>query len=194
VARALKAKGIEVVAFDAANDIGGVWRENYSGFGLQSPKQLFEIPGFPWTAEKWGSIPTGEQTQAYILAFANHFKLRTVLRLGTRVEKVEKNDDGSWTLHTREGSQPTKLESFDFLVSCTGMYNQNQKFVPQIDGKEKFKGEVLHTSEFTEASIVEGKQVVVIGAGKSACDCILQAERHGASQSTLLQRKAHWAG
>jgi hypothetical protein len=47
-----------LLSFGAANDIGGAWRENFSGFGLQSPKQLFEIPGFPWTAEKWGSIPT----------------------------------------------------------------------------------------------------------------------------------------
>ena len=40
--------------------------------------------------------------------------------------------------------------------------------VPKTQGK--FKGEVLHTTEFTSANKNAGKKVVIIGAGNSAHD------------------------
>jgi cation diffusion facilitator CzcD-associated flavoprotein CzcO len=42
MARALKAQGIEVVVFDKAPKCGGLWRENYSSYGVQVPRQLCE--------------------------------------------------------------------------------------------------------------------------------------------------------
>jgi NADPH-dependent 2,4-dienoyl-CoA reductase/sulfur reductase-like enzyme len=37
----------EVVIFDEGSDrVGGVWRENYAGYGLQVPNKLYEFPGF----------------------------------------------------------------------------------------------------------------------------------------------------
>lgn len=49
----------------------------------------------------------------------------------------------------------------------------------------------MHSSAFTEASMAEGKKVLVVGGGKSAIDCAVVAGNHALS-STLLFKKAHW--
>ena len=48
----LKKVGItDITIFEKADDVGGVWRENYADFGLQVPRSLYEFPGFPWPAD-----------------------------------------------------------------------------------------------------------------------------------------------
>jgi dimethylaniline monooxygenase (N-oxide forming) len=45
---------------------------------------------------------------------------------------------------------------------------------------------------FRNATVAKDKRVVVIGGGKSAVDCAIEASRAGASSVTLLQRTANW--
>lgn len=52
VAKQLEKAGIKCVLFEKADNFGGVWRENYSGFGLQVPKELYEFPAFPRESEE----------------------------------------------------------------------------------------------------------------------------------------------
>jgi cation diffusion facilitator CzcD-associated flavoprotein CzcO len=117
VVRAMKARGINVTAFDSAPEVGGVWLSNYSGFGLQVPKQLFEFPDFPMKNVPWAEFPTGAQVQAYIMAFTANYQLRASLRLETRVHKVEQNPGGrGWLLSFDTADGKTKTEAFDFVV------------------------------------------------------------------------------
>jgi len=155
------------------------------------PKQLYEFPDFPNTGKKWGEYPTGEETQQYILDFTDAFGLRDSLRLGSGVESVEKKNDGKWSIRTVTSSGEAAEECFDYVVMATGLYSE-PKYIPDVPGKEAFNGNTRHTSEFIDANTVNGKRVVVVGGCKSAIDCALEAERHGAAKVTLLQRNAHW--
>ena len=49
----------------------------------------------------------------------------------------------------------------------------------------------MHAESFTDASQAEGKNVLIVGGGKSAIDCAIVAGKVGKS-STLLSRAAHW--
>ena len=57
---------------------------------------------------------------------------------------------------------------------------------------DKFKGSVLHSCQFKDASICEGKNVIVVGGGKSSIDCCVAAAKAGAKTSSLVFRSAHW--
>ena len=52
--------------------------------------------------------------------------------------------------------------------------------VPKTQGK--FKGEILHTTEFTSANKNAGKKVVIIGAGTSAHDVAEDHVKSGAGE------------
>ena len=58
VANLLTQSGMKVTVFEKANNVGGVWRENYADFGLQVPKELYEFPGFHGPRIRVGVVPT----------------------------------------------------------------------------------------------------------------------------------------
>ena len=64
-------------------------------------------------------------------------------------------------------------------------------FLPSYKGSAEFKGAVLHSSQYLDPKQVEGKNVVVVGGGKSALDIANDATGKAKSVS-LVYRNAHW--
>ena len=187
VIRSMRARGYDVTAFDKADDIGGLWRDNYANFGLQVPKQFYEMPDSEFKDAEWGEIASGEKVQAYIKQFAADFDLEKDVRLNTGIDRVVHNSDGTWTFHTDAGEQ----HDFDYCVVSTGMYS-TIPFEPTVPGRDSFAGEAMHSSQFKDAETVAGKRVVVVGGCKSATDCATSAANAGAESVTMIQRHAHW--
>ena len=53
-------------------------------------------------------------------------------------------------------------------------------------------GEILHSCQFTDADICAGKNVVVVGGGKSSIDCVVAAAKRSAKTASLVFRTPHW--
>jgi|GEM_PF-1158827 len=192
VVRSMKARGIDVVAFDSAPQPGGLWQENYSNFSLQVPKQLFEFPDFPNTDVKNGVLPSGPQVQDYILKFVEKFELGDSLALNTTVTRISRDGESGWTFQVRSTNGDEREEKFDYCVVSHGMYS-TFKNLPRVENLETtFKGKVVHTSDFRDPRVTSGKKVVVVGGCKSAMDVAVEASNAGASSVTILQRHAHW--
>jgi dimethylaniline monooxygenase (N-oxide forming) len=192
-ARALQKIGKEVVVFEKTDKVGGVWRENYDNFGLQVPKQLYEFPEFPYPADKeWSLFPSGAEVQEYIERYTKHFGLQKVIRFNAGVSRVEvaNEGDGRWKVFAGGKNEEAKEERFDFVVVATGMYGW-PPHIPKFRGADAFDGEIYHSQTFQDASVCEGKDVVVVGGGKSAVDNAVSGAKLGKS-STLLYRSAHW--
>jgi len=192
--RAMRLKGHAVECFDMGSSVGGVWRENYKGFGVQVPKQLYEFADLPMEEANFGDFPTGEQTQAYIERYADHFGLREHVSLNTKVTQVKQLGDGRWTVALTLPDGVHTDRTFDKLVVCSGLYSAHNKFVPdRVSGQDQFAGDVMHTFDYRSDEQVAGKKVVVVGNGKSAVDIAVAASDAGAAKVTLLSRRAHWA-
>jgi dimethylaniline monooxygenase (N-oxide forming) len=190
--RALKSRGFDVTAFEGASTVGGLWKANYANFGVQVPKQLYEFQDFPMADVAWGEYASGPQVQAYIERYADAFGLRDVVKFNTRVAGVQQRVDGTWKVEM-QSKEGTTTEDFEYLVMATGIYSVvNKVLLPGKPGQENFSGTVVHSSDFRDATAAKGKRVVVVGGGKSAIDCALEASRAGASSVTLLQRTSHW--
>lgn len=178
--------GLECTIFDKVADVGGVWRENYADFGLQVPKELYEFPGVPFECKD--VFPTGPQVQAYIQDFARAKGLYPLCKFNTEVVKTEQTSKGAWKITHRSNGQE-KTDNFDYFVVCTGMYSCPS--IPQgIPGK--FAGQQMHSGCFTDREAVKGKNVIVVGGGKSAIDCAVAAVNRGAEGCCIVFRQAHW--
>lgn len=162
------------------------------------PKQLYEVQDFPMTEVEEGQYPSAVHVQRYLERMVKEFRLQDFIQLNTYVESVDQNDDGKWEVSIKhlngDGSTSTQERlSFDYLISATGLYSNRDAFVPSdIDGMDQYQGKILHSSQFTDASIANGQRIIVVGGGKSAIDCAVEAHRAGAARVTLLSRKAHW--
>lgn len=194
MARACKAHGLEVVVFDRAPDVGGLWRQNYSSYGLQVPKQFYEFPDFPFDSVLRGAYPTGAETQNYIKAYSDHYGLRYCLRLRTEVAHLSHRKDGlkGWTLKLVDVlSKAESEETFDFVIVATGMYS-SPKNMPDFAGAHAFAGQLIHSSEYLAQSQAQGRRVLVIGCAKSAIDVVIDASKVAQEPPMLLFRQAHW--
>lgn len=181
VADALSAHAHECHIFDAQATVGGVWRENYDGYALQVPAELYEFPALRHEVAD-DSFPSGATIQAYIERFVAERDLpaRCTFHMGEAVAAIVQLEGGGWCVRTARATY-----SFDYCVVCTGMYHEPH--IPAALATLR----PIHTSDFVDASVVQKKRVVVVGGGKSAIDCAVAASKHAASV-TLVQRELHW--
>jgi indole-3-pyruvate monooxygenase len=66
-----------------------------------------------------------------------------------------------------------------WLVVASG--ENAEVIVPKVKGRERFEGEVLHSSEYRSGGRFKGKKVMVVGCGNSGMEMCLDLCQHGAT-------------
>ena len=93
-----------------------------------------------------------------------------------------------WTVTAQNlDTGETRQFTCNFLYMCQGYYRHNQGYMPEWDGVEDFKGQLVHSEEWDPSIDYTGKNVVVIGSGASAAT-IVPAMAGVAKHVTMLQR------
>jgi len=183
-AKVLKQAGHEVIVYDKAPDVGGVWSRTrrYPGLTTQSPKAQYSLSDFPMPRD-YPEWPSGAQVQAYLAAYAAHFGLDDALRLSTEVTSAVPAPDGGWTV-TAGGT----AEGVDKLVVANGIFCEPA--VPRYPGEAEFTaagGQVLAGTELHDQEQARDKRVLVVGYGKSACDVTVPVSQVAASTDVIAR-------
>jgi cation diffusion facilitator CzcD-associated flavoprotein CzcO len=195
-AKVLIQAGHEVAVFDKTPDVGGVWSRSrrYPGLTTQSPKAQYSLSDFPMP-KSYPEWPTGEQVQAYLERYAEHFGLGRALRLNTEVVAARPAGDG-WILDTRDvggaAEGATSTGGFDRLVVANGVFCEPA--IPAFPGRDEFEaagGRLLAGTEFHDAEQARGRHVLVVGYGKSACDVTVPISAVAAS-TDVIARQLLW--
>jgi dimethylaniline monooxygenase (N-oxide forming) len=94
-ARHLRDFGHDVTVFEKVHDVGGVWSTTrlYPGVSTQNGKDTYHLSDFPMP-KHYPEWPSGQQVQAYLNAYANHFGLNPLIRLSTPVTHAAQGTDG----------------------------------------------------------------------------------------------------
>ena len=194
-AKAFAERGHRVTGFERSGDFGGVWEpsRSYPGVETQSPKDLYRYTDWPMP-EACPEWPTGAQVHAYLHGYADRHGLASLFRLNAPVSGVVRRADGApgWTVRV-EGEGGAREEDFDFVAVCTGQFSNRR--VVEHPGRDAFVaagGRVLHSSEYTDSAIAEGRHVVVLGGSKSATDVAVGASEAGAASVTLVHPRNVW--
>ena len=191
-ARHLSDFGHDCTVYEKAPDVGGVWSKTrqYPGLSTQNGKDTYHLSDFPMP-KSYPEWPSGAQVQAYLEAYAKEFNLLQKVRLDTLVEQAEQDGTGGWTISARRAGTAS-AERFDYLIIANGIFSAPA--VPAFDGDAAFRtaGSTLcHSSEFLNAEDARGKDVLVIGYGKSSCD-IAVGLAGDARQVTVVARNLIW--
>ncbi|CAN4110011.1 unnamed protein product [Withania somnifera] len=227
IAAAKQLAKYEPIVFEATDSTGGVWKHcSYRSTKLQTPRCDYEFSDFPWAQRDNTAFPTYEEILDYLYSYAQYFDVLKFVNFNSKV--VEIKFVGDWEMNYFAGSangaygslltgnpvwevavranQSETLQwySFEFLVMCTGKYGDipNIPNFPNKKGPEVFKGQVLHTLDYSkldqEAStkLLKGKKVVVVGYKKSAIDLAVEcAEANQGPEGqpcTMVVRTLHW--
>ncbi len=183
IAQALKEAGIKYDQVDASNDIGGNWHHGvYETAHIISSRKVTEFSCFPMP-ESYPDFPSRENMRDYIYSFAEHFDLRSQVELNRQVIQVCPVEDNLWSVSFANGEQ----RLYQGVVMCNG-HHWCKRF-PEFEGE--FEGEIIHSKDYKKPQQLQGKKVLVIGGGNSACDIASEAARVGA-KCTLSMRDSVW--
>jgi cation diffusion facilitator CzcD-associated flavoprotein CzcO len=177
-ALALKDAGIRPLVIDRAEQVGSSWRRRYDRLRLNTCRPFSHLPDRPFPRGT-PMFPTRDQVIAHLERHAHEDRIE--LRLGTAVERIASAEGGGWTVETSSGPIPAAQ-----VIVATGY--ENVPFVPEWEGRERFAGELTHSSDYRNPVPYEGRSVLVVGPGCSGMEIAYDLATGGASKVWLAVR------
>jgi hypothetical protein len=183
MADALKQRGVAFDQVDAADGVGGLWRNGvYQGVHIVSSKKSTGYTDYPMPAH-YPDFPSSSQMLRYLESFAHDRGLADTLEAGRKVERAVPLADESWQVTFDNGEERT----YKGVVVCNG--HHWDKRLPRYPGR--FTGTLIHSKDYKDPKQLQGKRVLVVGGGNSGCDIACEAGRVGASCDLSL-RTGYW--
>ncbi|MBN9225261.1 MULTISPECIES: NAD(P)/FAD-dependent oxidoreductase [unclassified Microbacterium] len=185
-ARALQKAGIAFTGFEASRGVGGLWDIDnprstmYESAHLISSRTTTQFAEYPMQTD--ADYPSHRVLIDYFRGFADHFGLTEHFRFETRVTDVARAGDG-WEI-TSTGPDGEATELFDAVILANGTLAEPS--IPTFRGE--FTGEIFHTSQYKSARQLDGRRVLIVGAGNSGCDIAVDAVHHAASVDMSVRR------
>jgi dimethylaniline monooxygenase (N-oxide forming) len=195
-AKVFLSQGHAVTMFEKVDILGGVWSpaRRYPGVRLQTKRQHYAFSDFPMPPH-YPEFPTGQQVYEYLCAYATRFGVDRAIRFRTEVRSVVPRPDSlpGWRVQVRDlATGGESASDFDFVIVCNGVFSEPH--IPLFSGRNEFEahgGIVLHSSQVSDAAILNGRDVVVIGFGKSALD-LAEASLATARSTAIVCRSVPW--
>lgn len=189
VAKALKEAGLAFDIFEKGSDIGGMWRyENdngqsscYASLHIDTSRPNLGYSDFPIDP----SLPdflSHAQFLRYLESYADHFGIRSLVRLGTEVLSI-KPVGSRFRVHLSNG----KEREYGTVIVANGHLSDPR--MPDFSGS--FDGEEIHSHYYRTAGRYEGKRVMVVGLGNSAVDIAVDISRR-AEHVFVSTRRSAW--
>lgn len=192
--------GLEVVAYEQSDQIGGNW--NYTGrvgpdkFGLNYgfmyeglitnvPKEIMSFMDLAFP-ERDHSYLTQAEVLEYLNYYVAHFDVAKDIKLRHEVIRVNPTKDGRWEVIVRDLLKDEfKIELFDFVMVCSG-HHWDPRY-PNFKGEDLYTGKLSHACDFRQKEKFAGKnyflflnhdynpsftgqKVCIIGSGSSSLD------------------------
>lgn len=176
-----------VICFEAGNGVGGTWFWNrYPGARVDIESVEYSY-GFDEELQQEWTWPEYFSAQPDLERYANHvadrFDLRKNIRLSTAVKSLRfDKDSNQWHVKTAQGEHVICKH----VIAATGSLSAPN--MPDWPGREKFQGEIYHTTQWPEKPLdLSNKRVGIIGTGSTsiqAAPILAQQSRH----LTVFQR------
>ena len=187
----LREQGLSVRAFEAGTGVGGTWYWNrYPGARVDSQAYIYQYWFSDDLLNEWNwseRFPAQEETERYLNHVADKFDLRRDIQFKTRVTGASYDEATQrWTVTTDDG----QTVSAQFLIMGTG--GLSVPLVPPFPGRERFKGQIVHTAQWPKEGVdLKGKRVGVIGTGATGIQ-VIQTIASEVGHLTVFQRTANY--
>ena len=185
---ATECPGTSFAVLEAREASGGTW-DLFRYPGIRSDTDMFTLgyPFNPWPEHQ--AIADGSMIRGYVRDTARKYGVDGAIRYRHRVLGASwSSEQARWTVDVeRLDSGETFQLTCGFLFGCTGYYRYDEGYLPEFQGTERFRGQIVHPQHWPEDLDYAGKRVVVIGSGATAVTLVpAMAERAG--HVTMLQR------
>ena len=176
------------VICEGRSDIGGTWDLfRYPGVRSDSDMHTLGFDFKPWEQEK--SIADGPSIMQYLRETVDEYGLRQHIRFDHLLRKASWcSEQRAWTasgIDTSTG-EPIQVRG-SVLFMCSGYYSYKGGYLPDLRGREQFKGVFVHPQQWPEDLDYTRKRVAVIGSGATAIT-LVPAMADDVEHITMIQR------
>ncbi|KAK7405496.1 hypothetical protein VNO78_06847 [Psophocarpus tetragonolobus] len=193
-ARELQRENHSVVVFEQNDVVGGNWiydprtesdplgldpnRETihssiYVSLRTNLPRALMSFRDFPFLRSRHDprTFPSHEEVLRFLNLFSDRFGIRQLIRFGTRVVRVERENE-EWVVESLDrSSDSVTREVFEAVVVCSG-HNSIPR-IAEIEGIERWKGFQMHSHNYRVPQPFRHQVVLLIGYRHSAFDIMV---------------------
>jgi len=180
--------GKRYVILEGRPAMGGTWDLfRYPGVRSDSDMHTLGYSFKPWREAK--AIADGPSILNYVREAAAEYDVDGHIRYGHRATRASwSSEDAAWTVEAvRAETGETVRFTCNFLLMCAGYYSYQQGHTPEFEGRERFRGTVVHPQQWPEDLDFRGKRVVVIGSGATAMT-LVPAMAKDVGHIVMLQR------
>ncbi|NYE36472.1 cation diffusion facilitator CzcD-associated flavoprotein CzcO [Nocardioides cavernae] len=166
---------------------GGTWDLfRYPGVRSDSDMHTLGYRFRPWRGDT--ALADGESILRYVRDTAREYGVDRHVRYRHRVTSASWDSPAArWTVTAEVGGE-TRTMTADFLWACSGYYDYDRGYTPDLAGRERFGGRIVHPQHWPEDLDLTGQRAVVIGSGATAVTLVPAMARAGAAHVTMLQR------
>ena len=178
--------GVDTLVVDKFPRVGDCWRQRYHSLALHNDTKINHLPYMPFPPSWPTYLPKdmlADWFEAYAWAMEINFWTSNEFVRGDYDEAA-----GQWNavLRRTNGGEGTERTLHPrHLVFANGLVGSAH--IPELTGLKDFKGDVMHTSVFTDGANWRGKQALVIGTGTSGHDVAQDLHANGCD-TTIVQR------
>ncbi|CAL4920890.1 unnamed protein product [Urochloa decumbens] len=189
VAATLSQHAVPFTVLERSDGIADLWtNRTYDRLRLHLPKVFCELPhvGFP---DDFPAYPTKHDFLRYLRNYAERF---AVSPLFGRTVTAARYDAAAalWRVTAADGDRAATTEyASPWLVVASG--ENAEVVVPKVKGRERFAGEVLHSSAYRSGERFKGMRVLVVGCGNSGMEMCLDLCEHGAMPFMSVRSGVH---
>jgi hypothetical protein len=195
----LQARGIEFDCYETGSTVGGNWRylndngmsSAYKSLHINTSRQIMEYKSFPMSDE-YPTYPNHAQIAHYFDTFVDSFGFRDRIRFRTEVTHVIPAEGGGWDVTVRErDTGASSTTRYAAVLVANGHHWDARMPEPAFPGADTFTGAQVHSHDYKNFDGYEGKRVLVLGIGNSACDIAVETSKVSEQTFLAMRRGAH---
>ncbi|KAL7627403.1 hypothetical protein AAE478_001596 [Parahypoxylon ruwenzoriense] len=177
--------------YDKNPEVSGTWYENrYPGCACDVPSHNYTYSFEP--KPDFSSVYAGSrEIKGYFQGFVDKYGLQQFIKTSHLVTETRWDEGkGEWEVKVQDFLTGKVVHDWcHILIHATGYLNKPSW--PHIPGLENYKGIKLHSADYDENVSLEGKNVLLVGAGSSAVQ-ILPAIQPIVKRAKIFIRSPVW--
>ncbi|MEO1159682.1 MAG: NAD(P)/FAD-dependent oxidoreductase [Pseudomonadota bacterium] len=177
VAHELARRGIPVAVLEAQERVAEPWRARHPQLRLNIHRHFAGLPGWPMP-DTDGAFVRRDTVVGYLESYAAG--LDVPVRHGVKVTGIERAGP-VWRLATEDRSYEC-----EHVIFATG--RDRIPHMPGWKGRDGFSGQLIHAADLGDVTRLNGKRVLVIGAGNSGGDVLNHLAQHEPAEVLISVR------
>ncbi|MET8307792.1 NAD(P)/FAD-dependent oxidoreductase [Micromonospora sp. NPDC005173] len=184
IAARLRTIGVDALIVDKHERVGDVWRKRYHSLTLHNESWVASLPYLPYP-DTWPTYIPKDKLANWFEHYADIMELNvwtaTEFAGGTYDEGEQ-----TWTVTVRRDGAERILRPRHVVIATGGVSGVPNR--PRLPGLENFRGDVLHSTQYTSGTQFQNRKALVIGTGTSGHDVAQDLHALG-SDVVIVQRQ-----